>query len=258
LVARNVLVAFGAALIVAFAQVAAGAAEIKVLSAVAMQAALDDIALAFERTTAHKVTISYATAGVLNNRIQSGESADVTILPKPVFEALVERGKILPGSAARFAQSTVGISVRVGAPKPDIGSVDALKRSLLAAKSIVYADPAKGAASGIHFARVLERLGIVDEMKPKTKLVPGAGAAEIVAKGEAEIAVSQTIDLIRVSGAEYVGPLPPELQNTSDFVFLAGLLTGAQQTEAAKALIQHLRTPDSARIITGKGLTPGE
>ena len=151
----------GAALMITFGQVAAGAAaEIKVLSAVAMQAALDDIARAFERTTTHKVTISYATAGVLDNRIQSGELADVTILPKPVFEALVAGGKIVAGSVAIFAQSTVGVSVRVGAPKPDISSVDALKRSLLAAKSIVYADPAQGAASGIYFLLVLERLGI--------------------------------------------------------------------------------------------------
>ena len=251
------LAAFSAALALSAQVTAANSAEIKVLGAVAMQTALNELAQAFESTTSHKVTISYATAGVLNNRIQGGEFADMTVLPRPVFEALVTGGKIVPGSSSVFAKSTVGVSVRTGAPKPDISSVEAVKRSLLAAKSIVYADPAQGAASGIHFARVLERLGIVEEMRPKTKLISVAGAAEIVAKGEAEIAVSQTSDLIRVVGADYVGPLPPELQNTSDFVFLTGILTGAKESDAAKALIQYLRTPEAARVIKAKGLEPG-
>jgi molybdate transport system substrate-binding protein len=243
----------------AFAHVAAAnAAEIKVLSAVAMKAAFDDLAREFERTSGHKVTVSYATAGVLRKRIQDGEFGDMTILPRPVFEALVTQAQIDPGSSAVFARSTVGVSVRSGAPKPDISSADAVRRSMLAAKSVVYADPAQGGASGIHFAKVLERLGIVEEMRPKTKLVPVAGAAEVVAKGEAEIAVSQTIDLLRVAGTDYVGPLPPELQNTSDFVFLAGILTGAKQAEAVKALIQFLQSPGAAGVVKAKGLEPGE
>ena len=238
----------------AFAHVAAtNAAEIKVLSAVAMKAAFDDLAREFERTSGHKVTVSYATA-----RIQDGEFGDMTILPRPVFEALVTQAKIDRGSSAVFARSTVGVSVRSGAPKPDISSADAVRRTMLAAKSVVYADPAQGGASGIHFAKVLERLGIVEEMRPKTKLVPVAGAAEVVAKGEAEIAVSQTIDLLRVAGTDYVGPLPPELQNTSDFVFLAGILTGAKQAEAVKVLIQFLQSPGAAGVVKAKGLEPGE
>jgi molybdate transport system substrate-binding protein len=236
---------------------AAQAAEIKVLSAVAVRSALDDLAPKFERTSGHKVTISYATAGELRNRIQGGEFGDMTILPKPAFEPLVTQGRIVSGNTAVFARSSVGVSVRVGAPKPDISSVDAVRRSLLAAKSIVYADPSKGGASGIHFVRVLERLGIVEEMKPKTKLIPGAGAAEVVARGEAEIAVSQTIDLLRVAGTDYVGPLPPELQNTSDFVFSVGILAGAKESDAAKALMKFLLTPEAAQVIKAKGMEPG-
>ena len=132
-----------------------------------------------------------------------------------------------------------------------------MRRSLLAAKSIVYGDPAKGGASGVHFVRVLEKLGIVEEMKPKTILVPVAGAAEVVARGEAEIAVSQTIDLVRVAGVDYVGPLPPELQNTTDFVFSAGVLTGSKEPDAARALIKFLSGPDAARVIKAKGMEPG-
>jgi molybdate transport system substrate-binding protein len=235
-------------------------AEIKVLSAVAMKAALEDLAGEFERSAGHKITISYATAGELRNRIQGGEFGDMTILPRPAFESLLAQGKIVADSPVIFARSSVGVSVRVGAPKPDISSVDAVKRSLLAAKSIVYTDPARGGASGVHFVRVLERLGIIDEMKPKTKftVVPGPGPAEVVAKGGAELAVSQAIDLLGVAGAEYVGPLPPELQNTSDFVFLAGVLASAKESEAAKNFIQYLRASDAARVIKARGLIPGD
>ena len=235
----------------------AAAAEIKVLSAVAMRPALDELAPQFERATGHKLTISYAVAGELRKRIEGGEFGDMTILPRPWFEPLLTQGKITAGSQMILARSTVGVSVRAGAPKPDISSVEAVRRSLLAAKSIVYGDPAKGGASGVHFVRVLEKLGIVEEMKPKTILVPGAGAAEVVARGEAEIAVSQTIDLIRVAGADYVGPLPPELQNTTDFVFSAGVLASAKEPDAAKALIKFLSGPDAARVIKSKGMEPG-
>ncbi len=235
----------------------AAAADVKVLSAVAMKPVLDDLASEFEVATGNKLTISYAVAGELLKRIEGGEFADMTILPRPWFDPLLTERKIAAGNQIVLARSTVGVSVRTGAPKPDISSVDAVRRSLLAAKSIVYADPAKGGASGVHFARVLEKLGIVEEMKPKTILIPGAGAAEVVARGEAQIAVSQTIDLIRVAGADYVGPLPPELQNTTDFVFSAGVLTGAKEPEAAKALIKFLSRPDAARAIKAKGMEPG-
>jgi molybdate transport system substrate-binding protein len=235
-------------------------AEIKVLSAVAMKTVLDDLAREFERNTNHKITISYATAGELRNRIQGGEFADVTILPRPAFEPLLAQGKVVPDSPVKFAQSSIGVSVRAGEPKPNISSSEAVKRSLLAAKSIVYTDPTRGGASGVHFVRVLERLGIVEEMRSKTKftVVPGPGPAEVVAKGEAELAVSQAIDLIGVAGADYVGPLPPDLQNTSDFVFLAGVVAGTKEPETARTFVQYLRTPDAERVIKARGLTPGD
>ena len=235
----------------------AGAAEIKVLSAVVMRPVLGDLAVEFERTTGHKVTIDFATAGVLRNRIQGGEMADVTILPKPAMDALLKEAKVIPGSEVILARGTVGVAVRAGAPKPDISSVEGFKRSLLAAKSIVYADPAQGGASGIHFARVLEHLGIAEQMKPKTKLIASAGAAEVVVKGEAEIAVSGTMDLLSVPGAEFVGPLPAELQNTTDFVYFAAILVGTKDADAAKALIKHLLAPAAARTIKAKGMEPG-
>ena len=228
------------------------------LSAVAVKSALDDLAANFERATGDKLTISYATAGEVIRRVQGGESADVTILPKPRMDELVQQSKIMPGgSTANFASAAVGVAVRAGAPKPDISSPDALKRLLLAAKSISYADPAKGGASGVHFAGVLERLGIADEMKPKTKLVPGPEAPDLAARGEVEIAVAMVPEILPVRGVDLVGPLPQELQNKTDFAYTAGILTEAKQPAAAKALIEFISGPAAAPVVKSKGLEPG-
>ena len=235
----------------------ANAAEIKVLSAVAIKPALDDLALEFERRTGHKVTVAYATAGVVRDRIRDGEYIDVAIMPRSAFDPLVKQGKIAPGSAVPVARSLVAIAVRTGAPKPDISSVEALKRALLAAKSIVYPDPTKGGATGIHAARVIERLGITAEMKPKTILTPAGEYAEIVARGEAEMAIVQPMVVLNVPGVELVGPLPEELQNTTDFVFLACVGASAKEAATASAFIKYLLAPDSARVIKAKGMEPG-
>ena len=233
------------------------AGEVKVLSAVAMRVALDELAPEFERQTGQKVVMAYATAGVLKDRIQGGEMVDVTILPRPAMDPLVAQGKVAAATVAIFARSAVSVAVRAGAPKPDISTAEALKRAMLAASSVSYADPARGGGSGIHFAGVLARLGIAEEMKPKTKLVPGAESVQLVAKGEAEIAVVNTPVILGEPGVELVGPLPAELQNTTDFVFFVGVGVTAKEPEAAKTLIQYLLGPDAARVIKAKGLEPG-
>lgn len=235
----------------------ADAAEIKVLSAVAMKPALDDIARDFERRTGHRVAMAYATAGLVGDRIRDGETVDVAILPRSAFDPLLTGGKIAPDSAVSVARSLVAVAVRKGAPKPDISSPEALKRSLLAAKSIVYPDPTKGGATGIHAARVIERLGITAEMKPKTTLTPAGEYAEIVARGEAEIAIVQPMVILSVPGVELVGPLPEELQNKTDFVFMAGVGAKAKEAEVAQAFIEYLLAPDGARVIKAKGMEPG-
>jgi molybdate transport system substrate-binding protein len=252
----QVLVAVGTVSI-SLLGVGAGAAEIKVLSAVAIKPALDDVAREFERTTGHKVMVAYATAGLVRDRIRDGESVDVAIMPRSAFEPLVTQGKIAPDSVVAVARSMVAVAVRTGAPKPDISSVEALKRSLLAAKSIVYPDPTKGGATGIHAARVIERLGITNEMKPKTTLTPAGEYAEIVAKGEADLAIVQPMVILNVPGVELVGPLPEELQNTADFVFLAGIGVSATEAATGRAFIKYLLAPDAARVIKAKGMEPG-
>ena len=236
----------------------AGGAEVKVLSAVAMKPALDDLAREFERRTGHRITTVYATAGVVAQRIREGEPCDVAILPRSAFEPLLADGKIATGSVASVAQSLIAVAVRAGAPKPDISSPDAVKRALLAARSIVYPHPTKGGATGIHAARVIERLGITEQMKPKTTLTPAGEYAEIVARGEAEIAIVQPMVVLGVPGVQLVGPLPDELQNKTDFVFMAGVGARAEQAEAARALITYLLAPDAARVIKAKGMEPGE
>jgi len=236
----------------------ARAAEVKVLGAVAMKAPLDELVAGFERATGHKITIAYATAGALRDRIKGGEAFDITILPRPFMDPLVAQGSIAPTTSTVFARSLVSIGVRTGAPKPDISTVEAFKRTMLAAKSISYADPAQGGGSGIHAASVIERLGIAAEMKSKTKLVPGAESVDLVAKGEAEIAIVNTPVIVSKPGVELVGPLPAELQNTTDFVFFVGVGASAKEPDAAKALTKYLQAPDAARVIKAKGLEPGQ
>ena len=252
----------GAAVVVGMVAVtlsgtAASAAEITVLSAVAMKSALDDLAREFERKTGHTVKMAYATAGIVRDRIRDGEIVDVAIAPRSAFDPLLTQGKIAPGSATVVARSLVAVAVPAGAPKPDISTIDALRRSLLAAKSIVYPDPTKGGATGIHAARVIERLGIAAEMQPKTTLVPGSEYAQMLARREAELAIVQPMVVVGVPGVELVGPLPAELQNTTDFVFWAGVGAHAKQAETATAFITYLLAPDAARAIKAKGMEPG-
>ncbi len=246
-----------ACLIVLVVGTPAHAGEIKVLSAVAMRAAIDDLAREFERSTGNKPTIVYATSGVLRDRIQGGEVFDLAILPRPAMDPLVKQGKIVPDTVRLFARSAISVAVRVGAVKPDISTVEAFKRTILAAKSISYADPAKGAAGGIHFASVLERLGIAEEVKAKSKLTPGAESVQVVARGEAEIAVANTPVILDELGVQLVGPLPEELQNTTDFVFFLGVGANAKEPETAKGFIKDLSRPEAARLIKAEGLDPG-
>lgn len=233
---------------------AAQGAEIKVLSPIVMKPVLEDVARDFEQTSGHRLAISYSSAGRVLKRIQAGEVADVAFLPRPVMDDLVSQGKISSGSAADIAYSAVGMAVRAGAPKPDITSVEAVRRTLLAAKSIAYVDPAAGSASANHFVRVLERLGIAEEMRPKSRLV--RDPAGFAAKGEVELAILQVSELIAVPGVDVVGPLPPDLQNPLAFTFAAGICPGAAQPEAGRILIRFLRSPIAAKVMRAYGLEP--
>jgi molybdate transport system substrate-binding protein len=233
---------------------AAHAAEVTVMSTVALTPTLGELTSKYESSSGNKLVIVYSTIAELKKRIEAGETADVMILSRPVLDELQTTGKVTQGSIVNVGSSYVAIGVRAGAPRPDISTVEKLKAALLAAKSISYADPAKGGASGIYFAKVLDRLGIADQMKSKTVLVPGAQAGELVAKGEVEIGVSQASEIASVPGAQVVGPLPGDLN--SAIVFAVGIGSSSKDPAAAKSLIKLLTSPTGAAVLKSKGMDP--
>jgi molybdate transport system substrate-binding protein len=223
---------------------------IKILSGGAMKSLMVDVVPLFERVNGTKAEIRFALTSALKKEIEAGAAFDIALLPRPELDALVEAGKIAAGTQTDITRSAVGLAVRAGMPKPDIGTVEALKRTLLEAKSIGYSD----GPSGAYIADLLVRLGIADEMKPKTRLT-SRPVAEIVAEGEAEVGMQQIVAILPVKGAELVGPLPGELQNI--IVYAAGIAPGSGQCGTARALIAFMATPEVVRMIRAKGMEPG-
>jgi molybdate transport system substrate-binding protein len=233
----------------------AQAAELKILTSVALTSVLDELAPMFEKATGAKLSIDYNLIAVQRKRILEGESADVIILSRGVMDELQKQDKIGASGLVNVAGTPVSVAARAGAPTPDISTADAFKQTLLNARSIVYADPARGGASGVYFARVLDRLGIAEQMNAKTILVPGAQAAEVVAKGEAELGVAQASEIVPVAGAQLVGPLPGEFASMT--VFTAGIGAVSQSPDPANELIKFLTGPEAARRFKAKGFEPG-
>jgi molybdate transport system substrate-binding protein len=188
-------------------------------------------------------------------RVEAGEPADVLILSRVGIDALLKQGKVVSGSDVTLAGSGVAIAVKAGAPKPDISTAEALKQTLLKAKSIAYSEPSAGGASGVHFAKLLERMGVAEQMKPKTKYPPAGGfSAELLLSGEAELAVQQKPELLHVSGVEIIGFLPGDLNLVTEFV--AAITPDSKDAQSGKALIDSLRTPEAAAVFRSKGLEP--
>src|SRR5919205_1740046 len=192
---------------------AASAADVKVLTAGAFKAVVTALAPEFERRNGHKLVVANDTAGALVRRIEAGEAFDLVVLTPQAIEQLGRKGKIAAGTAANLAKVGIGVVVKQGAPRPEIGRVQDFKRTLLQARSVAYIDPAAGGSSGISLDRLRTRLGIADAIKPKAVLVPGGLVAERVANGEAEIGVHQISEILAVKGVSLVGPLPPAIQD---------------------------------------------
>jgi molybdate transport system substrate-binding protein len=203
----------------------------------------------FEAASTNKVAITYETGAALLTKVRSGADLDLAILPPQAIDDLVKEGKIAGGRTDVFI-SGVGLAVKAGAPKPDISSADALKKTLLAAKSVAHSK----AQSGIYFLSVLDRLGIADQMKAKLVVVESGPVGVAAAKGDAEIAIQQVTELMPVAGVDLVGPLPAELQ--AKILYSAGIPVGAKQPEAARALIKFFASPAAAPVIKAKGLAP--
>lgn len=233
----------------------ASAAELKVFSTIGVQAALEELTPKFEKATGHKLTITWGTAAVLVKKVQAGENADVMVLTKQGLDTLVKENKASAAADATFASSGMAMVVKAGAPKPDISTQEAFKQTLLKAKTIAYSDPAHGGASGVYFAKVLERMGIAEQMKAKTKHPPASGnAANLVVSGEADLAIQQEPEVISVKGVDLVGPPPGDYNNITTYA--AGPGAGTSQGDAAQALIKFLHSDEAKAVFKARGLKP--
>ena len=232
---------------------AAGAAELKVLTTPALSEVWHDLKPKFE-ATGHKLELVYGPGAAIAKRVADGESADVLFSTTGGIESLVKSGKVIAGTDAPIASSGMGVAVLKGAPKPDISTPDKFKQALLSAKAVAYTDPSGGGASGVAFVKVLDRLGIKDQVNAKAKLALGAPSASFIVKGEADLAVQQIPELMAVQGVEVIGPLPGDLQTVT--YFAAGVQTGSKNAEAGRALIKFLQSPEAVAAIKAKGLEP--
>ncbi len=227
--------------------------DLKVFSTIAVQGALEALVPTFEEASGCHVGITWNTAPALVKRLQGGETADVLILNRAGMDAMARDRRVRPGSEATLASSATALAVKAGAPRPDISTPEALKRTLLAARAISYSDPAAGGASGIYFARLIEQLGIAREVNAKTKYPPPAGlCGDLLLSGEVDLAVQQKPELMQVPGVEILGLLPGDLHMVT--VFVACVEMSSAEPAAGQALIDHLRSPASAAIFRAKGL----
>jgi molybdate transport system substrate-binding protein len=247
----RIAAAFAAMLSMSAASITINAAEISVLSTTASKEALLELVPMFERASGHRVNITYGGGVDMTNRVRGGIAVDLFIGPAEFTDLLLREGKLVAGSRVDFARSSTGVAVRAGATRPDIGTPEKLRAALLAAKSVSYS----AGASGIHFVKVLERLGIAQQVQSaRVAPRPGELVGAVVARGAAEIGVQQISELLPVEGIDILGPLPGELQQV--IVYGASALPLSTQHEAAMEFVAFLRSGHAAPVIRKKGMEP--
>jgi len=230
---------------------AAQAADIKVLSSTALRAVLDELGPQFEKATGNKLVFTIGPAAVMKAQIDQGAEFDVAIVTPPLLEALAASGKVDPGTKAVIARSALSVSVRAGAPKPDVNTADALKHTLLQAPSIGFNGQG---ASRAGIEAMFAKLGIADDLKPRIKLVKSS-APEALAKGEVALALSPMSEALAVPAVQLAGPVPADYQS---YLVLSGAVSSASKNaEAAKALVRFLTAPSAAPVLKAKGMEPG-
>jgi molybdate transport system substrate-binding protein len=248
--------ALGAAGLLAFAAVAAFSAEIRVMTSGGFTAPYQELTPQFEKATGHKVITAYGASqggapDSIPSRLDRGEPVDIVILAAPALDGLIKQGKVAAGSRVDLVRSSIGMSVKSGAPKPDISTVEALKKTLIEAKSIAYS----ASASGTYLANELfPRLGIWDQIKGKSKRIESERVGTVVARGDAELGFQQVSELLPIAGIDFVGTLPEGAQQVT--IFSAGLAAGAKEPEAARELIRYFVSPNASPVITKNGLEP--
>jgi molybdate transport system substrate-binding protein len=232
------------------------AAEITVLSTGGARAVMTTLVPEYERVSGDKVTISFATPGNMRDKLVQGEAADVAVAIKAILPDLEKAGRMAPENAAEFAASYVGVVVRAGAPKLELGTPEAIKRAVLAAKTVALSDPKAGTQLGNTFLATAERHGFGSELRTRTKLVPGPGTdvAEAVAKGEADMGVTLISEILPVSGAALGGELPADFMTPT--VMYAVPLNGARNPDTVKKFLAFLKSPEARHVIEAKGMKP--
>jgi molybdate transport system substrate-binding protein len=228
------------------------AAEIRVLSTQGTEQAYRELIPQFEKSTGHKVTTIFTGTLDAQKRLAAGESYHMIIMAGPSVDAQIKAGKVVAGSRVDIAKSGIGVGVPRGAPRPDISTSEALKKTVLAAKSIGYST----GPSGVYMMSLFEKLGVADQVKNKLKQTPtGVFVGTIIANREVEIGFQQVSEIGNFPGVDYVGPLPADVQQTT--VFSSGLIVGTKEAEAAKALVKFLTTPEAGAAFKKRGMEPG-
>jgi molybdate transport system substrate-binding protein len=237
----------------------AAAADLKAQVSGALKVAFPDIVAAFEKESGNKVAVVYGPGGAIVKGIEKGEVADVAVAPSDLMEKLAADGKIASGSTVGIARVSIGIAIRKGAPKPDISTVDALKKTLLAAKSIGYRDPKTGSTSGTYTAQLIAKLGLADQLKAKTKLDDSDGehpenVFQALERGETDLQFGAITEIVMAHGVELLGPLPDEVQKVT--LLTAGVPAASKQPQPAKAFVDFLASPSAASVLKANGFQP--
>jgi len=228
---------------------AVNAADIRIIASPGVASVVNELGREFEAKAGHKIQADYAVIAVSKRKIDAGAAFDLAILDPATIDELITQGKIVAGTQAAFGRTGIGIVVRNGAVRPDIGSADAFKKTMLAAKFVGHS---KEGQSGVHFLAALERAGIAAEMKPKLRAYEGAGLSSAIASGEIELGATGIGPALGMRESDYVGPLPAELQ--SYVVFTAGVSTSAGDAEATKAFLRFMTEPAAAPVFKTRGM----
>ena len=229
----------------------AGAADLKILSGTGARAAVLGLATTFDRATGNRTTVDFAVNPETRAKIEAGQAFDVAILNPPVLDALIQRGRIAADTRTVLGRAGIGVAVRAGAPKPDISTVEAFKRTLLSARAVAY--PGEG-ASGKYFVGLVRRLGIEAEMKPRMRPMSADYNVETLTTGETDLAVAVASRISGVAGVQLVGAIPRELQTWIGFT--AGVGSHAREPEAARAMLRFFTSPDAAAVLKAAGVEP--
>jgi molybdate transport system substrate-binding protein len=251
---RNTLLIAASAIGAAALSSPAQAVELKVLTAGAFRSSVVALGPEYEKASGNKLVIENETVGALVKKVEAGETFDVIFLTPAAIDELAAKGKIAPFSRTNLARVGVGVMVKEGAPKPDVSTVDAFKKAVLDAKSVSYIDPASGGSSGIYVGKLLEKLGIADQVKPKEKLKHGGLVADLISSGQSELGIHQISEIVPAKGVTFVGPLPETLQNYTTYA--AGVGPNTKYPDEAKKLIATFTSPAAQAMFKSKGMDP--